>query len=138
MNNKGQLNSKEIRIQGLLDSYLRTSAANKELAPATDHLDEDSLTAFVEGNLDENEAKPMVSHLADCSFCRHVSAELIKLDVAFVDEVEPAAVINEDPASVGSVLSGILSRIFGTNEAAVFAHNEEEDEKKKESKSEEE
>ncbi len=138
MNNKGQLNSKEIRIQGLLDSYLRTSAANKELTSETDHLDEDSLTAFVEGNLDENEAKPMVSHLADCSFCRHVSAELIKLDAAFADEIEPAAVISEEPASVGSVLSGILSRIFGTNEEAVFAHNEEEDEKEEESKSEEE
>lgn len=138
MNNKGQLNSKEIRIQGLLDSYLRTSAANKELSPDTNHLDEDSLTAFVEGNLDEIEATPIVSHLAECTFCRHVSAELIKLDAAFADEVETNVVISEDPASVGSVLSGILSRIFGTNDAAVFAHNEEEETEEEETKSEEE
>jgi hypothetical protein len=33
-----------------------------------------------------------------------------------------------EPASVSSVLSGILSRIFGTSEAAVFAHEEKTDE----------
>ena len=137
MNNKGQLKSKEIRIQGLLDNFLRTSTAKKEFSPKADHLDEDLLTAFVEGNLNEVESTPIISHLADCSFCRHVSAQLIKLDVAFAEETEPAAVPIEEPASVGSVLSGILTRIFGTNDEAVFAHNEEEVEKK-ESKDEEE
>lgn len=137
MNNKGQLNSREIRIQGLLDSFLRTSAANKELSPANDHLDEDLLTAFVEGNLDEVESKPIISHLADCSFCRHISAELIKLDAVFAEDTQPIVTTSEEPASVGSVLGGILTRIFGTNDAAVFAHNEEESEEK-EAKDEEE
>lgn len=138
MNIKGQLNSKEIRIQGLLDSYLRTSAANTELSPEINHLDEDSLTTFVEGNLDELEAKPIITHLADCSFCRHVSAELIRLDTAFSEDTQTAAVISEEPASVGAVLSGILSRIFGTNDAAVFAHNEEDESEEKDAKDEEE
>ena len=120
----------ENKIQGLLDRYLRQRVSGSGFALASEsHLDDDSLTAFVEGNLSSREARPMVAHLVDCSFCRHVTTELVRLDLAFAetDVVEGRAETSE-PSRVSEVLSGILSRIFGTNDGAVFAHQENDSE----------
>jgi hypothetical protein len=95
------------------------------------------LTAFVEGNLSERESTPIVSHLVDCSFCRHVTAELLRLDFAFAGEEAPVRVIESAPTSVSDVLNNLLSRIFGTSDSAVLAHQEpEEKEDEEESKKE--
>lgn len=137
MENTGKLNIEEIRIQGLLDRYLNRQSSN--LSTQQNHLDEDSLAAFVEGNLSEREAKPIVTHLVDCSFCRHVTAELVRLDLAFADEPVHSVVEENQPSRISEVLSGLLAKIFGTSDSAVFAHHEaeekaEEDEEKKEEK----
>jgi len=126
MENTGKINLEEIRIQGLLDRYLnRQSAA--ALSTQENHLDEDSLAAFVEGNLSARESKPIVSHLVDCSFCRHVTAELVRLDLAFADEPAQAVVRESQPSKISEVLNNLVSRLFGTNDSAVFAHNETEE-----------
>lgn len=130
MKNEAQNTTPDVRIQGLLEQYLRLRASDRDLTQAGDrHLDEDSLNAFVEGNVGEREAAPILTHLVDCSFCRHVTAELVRLDFAFA-ETDGAGAIAEsrEPAKVSEVLSGILSRIFGTNDGAVFAHQESEEE----------
>ena len=126
MENTGKRNSEELQIQGLLDRYLNRQNTDG-LTNQQNHLDEDSLTAFVEGNLNERGAKPIVSHLIDCSFCRHVTAELVRLDLAFAGEEIQAVVYENQPSSVSEVLSGLLARIFGTGDGAVFAHNETEE-----------
>lgn len=126
MENTGKLNIEEIRLQGLLDRYLNRQSAGG-LSTQENHLDEDSLTAFVEGNLSEREAKPMVSHLVDCSFCRHVTAELVRLDYAFADEQVQVAVEESQPSRISEVLNGLFGKIFGVGENSVFAHNEEEE-----------
>lgn len=126
MENTGKLNIEEIRIQGLLDRYLNRQSAGG-LSTQENHLDEDSLTAFVEGNLSEREAKPMMSHLVDCSFCRHVTAELVKLDLAFANEQVHVAVEESQPSRISEVLSGLFAKIFGTSDSAVFAHHETEE-----------
>jgi lipase chaperone LimK len=118
-------------IQGLLGNYLRFRSANAGLSNDK-HLDDDSLTAFVEGNLSERESTPIVSHLVDCSFCRHVTAELVKLDFAFAGEEAPAPVIESAPQSVSDVLNNLLSRIFGTSDSAVFAHEQKEEKEEEE------
>lgn len=126
MENTGKLQPQEIQIQGLIDRYLRAKTAGNSQVEAQ-HLDEDSLAAFVEGNLNEREAKPVVSHLIDCSFCRHITAELVRLDLAFaVEEIPLAAIQSEQPSKISEVLNGLLARIFGTNDGAVFAHQEDE------------
>ncbi len=126
MENKGQINSENIQIQGLLDRYLRLKGNG--LLAAGQHLDEDLLTAFVEGNLRQRESQPIVKHLIDCSFCRHITAELIKLDFALADEeAVQVAVDDGKPSRVSDVLSGLLSRIFVTTDDAVFAHQEKEE-----------
>lgn len=128
MENTGKRNSEELRIQGLLDRYLNRQSAANNLSTQENHLDEDSLTAFVEGNLSEREAKPMVSHLVDCSFCRHVTAELVRLDFAFADEqVNTVVAAESQPSKISEVLNNLLARIFGTGDSAVFAHHETEE-----------
>ena len=129
------MNNEETKMQSVLNSYLRSvnSVGNESRKL---HLDQDTLSAFTEGSLNERETTPVVSHLVECSFCRHVTAELVRLDFALAEYDMPAAVeTTAEPASIASVLNGLLSRIFGTSDGAVFAHNEDEnkdDEKDKE------
>jgi hypothetical protein len=129
MENTGQMNPQEIRIQGLLDRYLATRA-DRYTADTSAHLDQDSLAAFVEGNLSRREAGPVISHLVDCSFCRHITAELVRLDLEFEGETIERPIVSEEPSKISAVLNGLLSRIFGTADGAVFAHQESEEEEK--------
>lgn len=132
MENMGQMNPQEIRIQGVLDKYLASRSSETPSASAIGgHIDDDSLAAFTEGNLNARESAPIVRHLIDCSFCRHITAELVRLDLEFAasDDIARPAVRNaEEPAKISEVLSGLLSKIFGTRDGAVFAHNEAEGE----------
>jgi lipase chaperone LimK len=132
MENKKLISPQDIQIQGLLDRYLRSQNSKNNSALQQQHLDEDSLAAFTEGNLSESEARPIVSHLVDCSFCRHVTAELVRLDLAFADENVQVAATENQPSKISEVLSNLLSRIFGTSDGAVFAHEEKEQEEESE------
>jgi hypothetical protein len=130
------MNPQEINIQGILAQYL---TSRKQSNASTGHLDQDTLAAFTEGNLTELEARPAVSHLVDCSYCRHITAELVRLDLEFAEEPAPSLSQEAQPAKISEVLSGLLSKMFGTSENAVFAHEDkdngdEKDEEKKDDK----
>jgi hypothetical protein len=128
-------NTENVKIQGILGRYLELRSRGVGRNDAIGHLDEDTLNAFTEGTLSERETLPIVDHLTDCSFCRHRTVELVRLGLDFTDMDAPVIVQeSSEPASIASVLNGILSRIFGSGEAAVFAHEEKEkdDEKDKE------
>jgi hypothetical protein len=126
MENKEYMTPQEAAIQNLVGQFLKArSASNFNRSAGGPHLDQDSLAAFTEGTLSEREAKPIVSHLVDCSFCRHVTAELIRLDMAFAEAPATAQIAEAtEPRKVSEVLSGLLSKIFGTTDGAVFAHEE--------------
>jgi hypothetical protein len=126
MDNKDKLSTDEMKIQSLLQAFLRSRDSLKSSAAETSfHVDEDFLNAFTEGNLGERESFPIVSHLVDCGFCRQKTAELVRLDLAFHGEDEDVRpVISAEPNRISDVLSGLLSKIFGNAEGAVFAHNE--------------
>jgi len=135
MGNTQPNNTETVKIQGILARYLELRSRQTVQSQALAHLDEDSLNAFAEGTLSEREAMPMVDHLTDCSFCRHKTVEMVRLELEFADMNAPVQVREtSEPASVASVLNGILSRIFGSGESAVFAHEEprKNDEEKKE------
>jgi hypothetical protein len=126
-------NMENIRIQGLLDSYLRVRTNTN---PAQgQHLDDDSLSAFVEGSLSEIESKPITTHLVDCGFCRNVTAELVRLELAFADDT--AHISTNSPTKVSEVMNGFFSRLFGSSIGEVFAHQESDEEKKPGSEEEE-
>jgi hypothetical protein len=118
-------NEDEKRILGLLDGYLGFRARTGH-SRTDGHLDEDSIAAFIDGRLSEREAAPLVGHLADCGFCLHVTSELARLDFAFADEPSPAPVADEKPSKISEVLNGLMSRIFGSADGAVFAHEDPE------------
>ena len=128
MENREMTNPQDLQIQGLLDRYLRSrSSGDNSVLFRGRHLDENSLTAFTEGSLTEREAQPMVNHLVDCSFCRQVTKELIRLDLAFAGEESSLNAVGNQPSKISEVLNNLLSRIFGTSDNAVFAHQEEEE-----------
>ena len=131
MENPVNMNSQETKIQGLLDRYLATRPS--AITSTEAHLDQDTLAAFTEGSLSEREATPLVMHLADCSFCRHISAELVRLDLQLAAEPQTVTVRQDaaEPAKISEVPSGLFAKIFGTNDAAVFAHEEKDEEKDK-------
>lgn len=134
------INNQNTLIQGMLDNFLKKESANTFQQQNGEHLDIDALSAFVEASLTENEAKPIIGHLVKCSFCRHISAELIKLDMAFAESEVPVLATEAMPASsnISDVFSNILSKIFGNSENSVFAHNEESENAEKDSESEKE
>src|SRR4030095_685863 len=125
MSNTDQMNQQEINIQGILAEYL---TSRKPSNPSTGHLDQDTLAAFTEGNLTELEARPAVSHLVDCSFCRHITAELVRLDLEFAEEPAAVRLLEAQAAQISEVLSGLLAKMFGTSENAVFAHEDKDNE----------
>lgn len=134
MNYQGTFNSEELKIEKLLNLFLNARVSGDVNSEAVgEHLDDDMLSAFVEGELNSSESLPVVNHLVDCSFCRNVTAELVKLDLQFADEPLVQSVVEEAPSKITQVLNGILAKIFGNNEGAVFAHQEPDEEDEDES-----
>jgi len=133
MSTNNEMNPQETMIQGILAEYL---TSRTPVNASKGHLDQDTLAAFTEGNLSELEARPAVSHLVDCSYCRHITAELVRLDLEFADEPIPSISQETQPAKISEVLSGLLAKMFGTSENAVFAHEDKDkaDEKDKDTK----
>jgi hypothetical protein len=123
------IKNENIKIQELLEGYLRFRSAAKTQNEAGIHLDEDTLNAFVEGNLSSRENNSFISHLVECTFCLHKTAELSQLRAVFEDSVTVSGPAAAQPAKVSEVLSSLLSRLFGGSEGAVFAHEEKEEKK---------
>lgn len=136
MDNEIKLNPQELQIQGILDRYL--ASGNNRIAAEGSHVDDDSLSAFVEGTLNKRESDSIVSHLVGCGFCRHTTAELVRLDLAFAEEAPAQIAADAEPSKISGVLNGIFSKIFGTTDGAVFAHEEKEEQKKKDEEKEDE
>ena len=130
MANANNMTAEETKLQGILAAYL---TSRREAPAAASHLDQDTLSAFSEGLLNERESAPVVSHLADCSFCRHITVELVRLELQFSDEPLTARTESAEPAKISAVLSNLFEKIFGSSENAVLAHEEKKDEGEKES-----
>ena len=132
MDNKIKMDIEEQKIESLLSSYLVSRDPLKSSAAETSfHLDEDSLAAFVEGNVGERESRPLVRHLVDCGFCRHKTVELLRLELEFEGaDAGTEVASSKEPSRISEVLSGLFAKIFGNAEGAVFAHEEKDDEPK--------
>jgi hypothetical protein len=132
MENANHEGSGKIEIHDLLDRYLASRKTLKSSAAETSmHLDEDSLAAFAEGTLSHRESTPVVRHLVECGFCRHKTAELVRLDLEFAEtDFGAERARSSEPSRISTVLGELFSKIFGTTEGAVFAHEEKNDEEK--------
>ena len=86
------------------------------------HLDEDTVTAFVEARLEEAEYVSAVSHLVDCGECRRTTAQLVRLEFE-LDESNEGVPFEESSSRISSFLSGLASNLIPSNEEdAVFAY----------------
>jgi len=131
--NKEALNNENTKIQALLDGYLRfRSAAAQTRSEAGDHLDEDALAAFVDGDLTRRENESFIAHLVDCSFCLHKTAELSQLRSAFEEESLDLVIDAAQPAKISEVLGNLFARLFGSGDGVVFAHEEKKEPEEKE------
>jgi hypothetical protein len=108
----------EETIKKLLEIYLISSPAIPE---NEDHLDDDVLSAFIEGTLSKRELKPIMSHLVKCAFCRHLTAEIIKFD-SIISE-EPISQTAE-PTKLSETINKILSELFQTAPTPIEAFEE--------------
>lgn len=126
MDSTQQILPHNLEIQNILDRFLNSRSKSANLKASQDlHLDEDFLSAFIEGSISPREADGIVKHLLECSFCLNLTAELIKFDYALAETPErTAAAETGDPAKISEVISGLLSRLFGNGNGAVFAHQE--------------
>jgi hypothetical protein len=109
-------------IRQLIDRRLKARLpAEVMLDPFAAHLDEDAICAFVEGRLEDAEAAPVMSHLVACSFCRHTTAQLIRLESQF-DSGDDLTVV-EGPGRVRLWLESLAARVAPSfEEDAVFAY----------------
>ena len=125
MANMEKINVGDMRFQGLLERYLRLRASDGTSMSTNLHLDEDTLAAFIDGNLSMRETTPVVAHLSDCSFCRHKTTEFVRLDLAIAGaDTPPDTSVQREPSRISSVLDGTIQRLFDTDRATVFAHEE--------------
>ncbi len=108
----------EETIKKLLEVYLVSSSAIPE---NEDHLDDDVLSAFIEGTLSKRELKPIISHLVKCSFCRHLAAEIIKFDSLISEEsISQSA----KPTKFSETIKKLLSELFQTAPTPIEAFEE--------------
>lgn len=124
MDNNQEFTPQSQQIQSILNRFLASVPQNETGGP---HLEDDFLTAFIEGSLNDGETEAAVAHLTECGFCRTTTAELIRLDYQLAETSEREIIRPEsEPTRISDVLNRLFSRIFGPAENAVFAHQDPE------------
>lgn len=124
MNEKSSMNKEMTAMQEALGRFLKARAG---IGPAAEgpHLNEDTIAAFTEGALSRRESENAVRHLVDCGFCRKVTADILRFEAEFSGSGDSVAALDrEPPSSIADVIGGLLGRIFGPADGAVFAHEE--------------
>ena len=123
-------------LRRLVHQHLRRRVSLAPAAPIGPHLDEDALSAFVEGRLSTLESVPVVKHLVGCGSCRYITAQLVRLDSALgVDTEAPPS--SEEPGRIRRLLADLASRVLPSSDGdVVFAYHAPADdfEKKDEAK----
>ncbi|MBD0327436.1 MAG: hypothetical protein ICV68_13450, partial [Pyrinomonadaceae bacterium] len=80
------------------------------------HLDEDALSAFVEGRLSDTESAPIISHLVACNTCRRFTAELIRLESEIGGSEMSAPTPVEEPGRIRSLLERLAARVLPSSD----------------------
>lgn len=111
-------------IRLMIHQHLQRSAMVATPVVAGVHLDEDALSAFVEGRLTETESAPVIQHLVGCGFCRRATAELIRLESQIGPAEGATPPVEEEPGRIRSLLDNLASRVLPQSDAdAVFAYH---------------
>ena len=132
-------NQESDRLRRLVHQHLqrRTTA----IAPTSHlgaHLDEDALSAFIEGRLSSLESAPLVRHLVGCGLCRQITAQLIRLDTELSGVETESIPPVEEPGRIRRLLADLASRVLPSSEGdVVFAYHAPADDFEKKDKAKE-
>ena len=108
----------------MVHAHLRRRAGIVPPIAPDEHLDDDYLSAFTEGRLNDNESAPVLKHLVACSFCRHITAQLVRLDLEVGETKDSISIAQEDPGRIRRLLDDLGSRVFvPSDDEAVFAYH---------------
>jgi hypothetical protein len=132
-------NKESDRLRRIVHAHLRR-ASLAPTSPVGGHLDEDALSAFVEGRLSETESAPFIKHLVSCTSCRHITAQLVRLDTELSGHETSVTASTEEPGRIRRLLADLAERVLpSTEDNAVFAYHAPADdfEKKDEAENEE-
>jgi len=124
-----QFNQENQQIGQLLGAFLK-SKKSETLTAA--HLDEDSISAFVDGTLSNREAEPIMKHLVGCSPCRKITAQLARLAEELNEQPEAMPSAAPQTSRLQQFLQTLGLSSLGLGDEAVFAHNDSAEEDKKE------
>jgi hypothetical protein len=135
-------NKESEHVRRMVHQHLHRRASLAPASPAGAHLDEDKLSAFVEGRLSDLESVPVTKHLVSCGSCRNITAQLVRLDMELsgVETADAPAQV-EEPGRIRRLLADLASRVLPSSEGdVVFGYHAPADdfEKKDEAKSKEE
>lgn len=126
-----QFNQENQQIGQLLGAFLK-SKKSETIAVNDAHLDEDSISAFVDGSLSNREAEPIMRHLVGCSPCRKITAQLARLAEELNGQPEVMPSTAPQTSRLQQFLQNLGLSSFGLGDEAVFAHNDSAEEDKKE------
>lgn len=108
----------------MVHAHLRRRLQIEPPIAPDEHLDDDLLSAFTEGRLNENETAPVLGHLVACSFCRHITAQLVRLDSKVGETKDSLPTTQEDPGRMRRLLDDLGSRVFvPSDDEVVFAYH---------------
>ena len=112
-------------VRAMVHCRLNSFASVKtEPISASLHLDEDAMSAFVEGQLNENETRSIIIHLTSCGSCRDFTARLIRLESTFTAEDE-STMTEEAPSRLRQFIQRFASQVIpSSGEDAVFAYQD--------------
>jgi len=117
-------NKESERLRRIVHEHLRRRASLAQLPTVGAHLDEDALNAFVEGRLSETESAPLIKHLVGCATCRHITAQLVRLEMEVAGDDVSAPLPTEKPSHIRNFLSELASRVLpSSDEDVVFAYH---------------
>jgi hypothetical protein len=110
-------------VRAMVHCRLNSLAGVKtESITAAPHLEEDAMSAFVEGQLSEDETRSIITHLTSCGSCREFTARLIRLESTFTADEESMRV-EDAPSRLHQFLERFASQIIpSSGEDAVFAY----------------
>lgn len=110
----------------MLDQYLLDEHSGASDLVFADHLDEDVLSAIVEGRIWESETE-IIRHLVACTSCRKKTADLVRLE----SEIEPFEAPRTDdsnqPGRVRKLLEDLIAPPSPSFEDSVYAYHAEDD-----------
>jgi hypothetical protein len=111
-------------IERLVAVRLKARFQDESLpAISVPHPDDDIISAFIEGRLEEADSLEMVSHLVNCGTCLHLTANLIRF-AADMNEVGSASLPDQDPGLLRKFLDRIAEGVIPLDEEAVVAYQE--------------